>query len=178
MPQIVTKPVTALYTPNGVRMDKLLALSPKSIIDPERKSTNGYKYWRAQTLGAVALNLAEGRNVLNTHGGNVSHWSDSYEWVRHAAEVMAEWGGYTDNQFSSADEERLAQLAGIELGKSGRLMLPIGIVALNDTVEISPAPEGFPGFKHETPVGLHQLDPESIAAMQDIFEVPISQTRQ
>lgn len=173
MSKIAPQLTSPLYTPNGVRMDKLLAMPPDTIIDPEGRNKSVHHYWRAQTLGAVALNLAEGRNVLNSNGGNVTHWSDDYDWVRRTAEVMAEWGSYTDNQFSSQDQERLAKLAGVELGKYDRLVLPIGIVALNQTLEIPPAPNGFPGFKHETPVGLHQLDQQSMAAMQDIFEVPI-----
>ena len=175
MSELVPQSTSPLYTPNGVRMDKLLAMSPDTIIDPEGRDKAAHRYWRAQTIGAVALNLAEGRSVLNSNGGNVSHWSDDYDWVRQTAEVMAEWGSYTDNQFSRQDGERLAKLAGVELGERGRLVLPIGIVALNQTIEIPPAPDGFPGFKYEKPVGLHQLDQQSIAAMQDIFEIPITQ---
>lgn len=75
-------------------------MAPSTIIDPEGRDKSPHKYWRAQTMGAVALNLADGRNLLNTNGGNVSHWSDNYDWVRRTAEVMAEWGVYSDNQFS------------------------------------------------------------------------------
>ena len=164
-----------MYTPNGVRLDTLFTMNPMIIIDPEGRDKT-YKYWRAQTMGAVALNLADGRSVLNTNGGDISHWSDDYNWVRRTAETMAEWGTFSDNQFTRADQERLAQLAGLEISHVTRLALPIGIVALRDPTELPPAPDGYPGFKRETPVRLDQLDAHSLAALQDIFELTVTQS--
>lgn len=156
---------------NGIHLDTLFSMDPSKVIDPERSRRQ--KYWRAQTMGAVALNLVNGRLVINSGGLPVTHWSQDYDWVKETADMMTRFGSYSNNQFSERDQMELAEHAGLKLGPLNSLRLPISIVGLDEDKDIPLAPNGFPGHRLEGIVGIHQLDQHSIAAYEEIFKVPL-----
>lgn len=171
--------MSKIYSSNGVRLDKMLAYRPGEVIDAvdpllKVEGSLGYRWWRAQSVGALALNLMAGKQVLNVGGGTVSHWADDYEWTVETANQMAMGGAYANHQLPEQDLRRLAQAAGIKLDLFDTLELPVMVLALRDTsVTIPPAPVGFPGYRLERPVALDELDPFSVDTLQDMFEVPI-----
>jgi hypothetical protein len=167
---------TPRYSQSGVRLDVLFNLRSDEVIDvtsPLFRGEGGYRWWRAVSLGKIALNLMAGRYEVNTRTGGGCYWSESHAEARATADTMRTGSCYTGSQFRTADQTAIAEVAGVALDPLDTLVLPTMVVAMRDTRDLPPGPDGFPGYRCPDSVPLSGLDHESVLRLHDIFEVPI-----
>jgi hypothetical protein len=164
---------------NGVRLDKLLAMEPESVIDavPASERSN-YKYWRGLNLGKIALNLMRGRLYINAgEADSTIHFINDHDIAYGYARSEASRRNPDSSsltQWNPSDEQRFKEMTGI--------LSPdyfAGAVIANRYVSVLPRSTHGAGHGYviNACVGFDSIDPHSREALEELFEMDLARDK-
>lgn len=156
------------FTVCGIQLGTLLSMEQGRVIAavPEEERKN-FRYWRAVHLGKIALNLLRGRMRMNAgEEDQLIHFSGNYADGQRIA------AGQMSAQWTEADARRFAELTKV----SAPTHFAAAVIAAKYVGDWQSATRG-PGWGYsvEVPVGFHEIDPYSLHALEELFEVDLLQ---
>lgn len=160
---------------NGVRLDKLLAMEPDSVVDAVPISEHdNYTYWRGLHLGKVALNLLRGRFFINAGESDTTiHFIDSRDiaqgYARSEARLKNRFSALT--QWNPADEQRFKEITALSVPDH----FAGAVVAYRHHGYLPRATQGVGhGYAINATVSFNDIDPYSREALEDLFEMDLT----
>lgn len=155
---------------SGVRLDTFLSMPKGHIINAVPEAERGkYHYWRAAHVGKLGLNLLRGRPYINAgERDRLIFFSGDYNDGPRIADNITR--RRFDSQWRPDDAARFEELAGVPAPEySSAIVLAARYVGRWSTSKYDP---GW-GYCTEMPVGFHEIDPYSLAALEEIFDADL-----